>query len=150
MVEMSGFHTGMRTEEYNQMVVVPAMVVGQGKRKECAQAINEYVRESGIPLKHDLILVGDVETTHELDDGDFRIDTMLLIHYEDIGAFAHARFGLSMPFRWLEDVLGNDMERGAQTYADGFLRHYPPMWEYGETKWADYPCYTGNWAGGAQ
>ena len=66
MLEHSGFHANMRTDEYNQMVVIPACVVPQGKRKETAQAINGYVRESGIPLKHDLILVGDVETTHEL------------------------------------------------------------------------------------
>ena len=151
MVEHSGFHANMRTDEYNQMIVVPAMVVPQGMRKETAQAINGYVRESGIPLKHDLILVGDVQTTHELDDGDFRIDTMLLIHNEDIGVFAHSRFGLELPFRWLEDVLGNDMSRNVQTYTSAFLCMYPPMWEFApDVQWHEYPCYTGNWAGGAQ
>ena len=143
------YSANFRNENYSQVVVVPACIVPYGEKQTTAMQINEYVRRT-IPMKHDLVLIGDVQTTHENGDGTMRIDTMLLIHNEDIGAFAHRRFALDMPFRWLEDVLGNDMERGAQTYTNTFLRHYPPTWEYSATKWQDYECYWGDWAGDAQ
>ena len=144
------YSANFRNENFSQVVVVPACIVPYGLKHTTAKEVNEYVRKAIPAMKHDLVLIGDVQTTHENGDGTMRIDMMLLIHNEDIGAFAHARFGLDMPFRWLEDVLGNDMERGAQTYSRTFLRHYPPTWEYGATKWQDYPCYIGDWAGDAQ
>ena len=133
--------TDLRTENYSQMVVIPACVVA----KEDEADINSYVRSAIPAMNHDLIMVGAVKTTDEMPNGEMRIDGMMLIHDEDIPFFAHKRFLLDLPLRWLEDVLGNQMERGTQTYADAFLRDYPPTWTYGDTQWHEYECYEGTW-----
>lgn len=140
---MSSWHAEMRTNAYSQIVVIPACTVG--KHDETEQDINAYVREN-IRMKHDLILIGDVGTAHRNPDGTMRIDTMLLIHDDDIGAFAPSRFELCMPFRWFEDVLGNAMEQGTQTYPNSFLCAYPPTWDFSGTKWHEYECYEGTWS----
>ena len=133
-----------RDENYSQIVVMPACVLEESDEAN----INKYVRSAIPDMKHDLRIVGNVETTEECADG-LRIDGIMLIHSEDIPFFAHKRFGLNVPFRWLEDVLGNAMERGTQTYNDAFLCAYPPTWAYGETQWQNYECYEGTWAVGA-
>ena len=134
------YHTDMRSENFTQIVVIPATHCSE----QDIDSINAYVREH-VPLAHDLKLIGNVETMHYAKDGESRIDTMLLIHNDDILKFAHKRFGFDIPMRWLEDVLGNDMERGMQTYASAFLADYAPTWKFSETEWHEYPCYEGGW-----
>tara|TARA_R110002126_G_scaffold199411_6_gene347115 strand:- start:560 stop:1015 length:456 start_codon:yes stop_codon:yes gene_type:complete len=133
-----------RDENYSQIVIIPAHQLEESNEAN----INDYVRSAIPAMKHDLRIVGTVETTEECDDG-LRMDGIMLIHDEDIGAFAPARFGLDIQFRWLEDILGNAMERGTQTYNNAFLCAYPPTWTYGTTQWHDYDCYAGTWAVGA-
>ena len=133
-------YAGHRDENYSQIVIIPACLLEESDEA----SINNYVRSAIPAMKHDLRIVGTVETTEECADG-LRMDGIMLIHSEDIGAFAPARFGLNVPFRWLEDVLGNAMERGTQTYNDTFLCAYPPTWTYSDTEWHEYACYTGTW-----
>ena len=134
-------YAGRRDENYSQIVIIPACLLEQSDEAN----INDYVRKAIPDMKHDLRIVGTVETTEECADG-LRMDGIMLIHSEDIPVFAPARFyRLNVPFRWLEDVLGNAMERGRQIYNDAFLCAYPPTWTYGETQWHDYDCYAGTW-----
>lgn len=130
-----------RDENYSQIVIIPACLLEESDEA----SINNYVRSVIPDMKHDLRIVGTVETTEECEDGSLRIDGIMLIHGEDIGAFAPARFGLNVPFRWLEDVLGNAMERDTQIYTNAFLCAYPPTWTYGDTQWHEYDCYAGTW-----
>ena len=134
------YNTDMRSENFTQIVVIPATHCTE----QDIDLINAYVREYA-PIKHDLKFIGNVETIHTTKNGDKRIDAMLLIHDEDIPVFAHKRFGCDIRISWLEDVLGNDMERGMQTYASAFLADYAPTWKYSETEWNQYPCYEGGW-----
>jgi len=131
--------TGERTHEYTQVVVAPFMTAQEGDEKQ----INRLMRSLG--CKHDIILLGSVQTNHPLPDGTWRNDTLFLIHTADIGAFATQRFGAGIRLSWLEDILGNDMERGLQTYRNMVLCAYPPTWIYGDTEWDEYPCYKGVW-----
>lgn len=133
-------YAGRRDENYSQIVIIPACLLEESDEA----TINEYVRSAIPAMKHDLRIVGTVETTEECADG-LRMDGIMLIHNEDIPFFAPARFGLNVPFRWLEDVLGNAMERGTQTYKNSFLCAYPPTWTYGDTQWHEYDCYAGTW-----
>lgn len=135
------YDTDMRTDAYEQVVVIPACIVERTDEK----GINDYLHAHIKGMTNSIKLIGCVETVHDGADGK-RIDAMFLIHFDDIPKFAVQRFGLDMPLRWLEDLLGNDMERGAQTYADSFLQDYPPAWTYSaETQWHEYPCYEGTW-----
>tara|TARA_R110001606_G_scaffold264035_1_gene412735 strand:+ start:418 stop:873 length:456 start_codon:yes stop_codon:yes gene_type:complete len=133
-----------RDENYSQIVIIPAHQLEESNEAN----INDYVRSAIPAMKHDMRLIGSIETTEHFDD-DLRMDGIMLIHDEDIPCFAPARFGLNVPFRWLEDVLGNSMERGTQIYKNSFLCAYPPTWAYADTQWHEYDCYAGTWAVGA-
>lgn len=135
------YDTDMRSENYSQIVVIPATHCSE----DDAKSVNEYIRGHVPHMAHDLKQIGNVQTVHEARNGERRIDAMFLIHDDDITKFAHKRFGFDIPMRWLEDVLGNDMERGTQTYASMFLADYAPTWTYGERQWHEYACYEGGW-----
>lgn len=113
-----------RPEEFKQVCVWPATIVGEEHKDEFIQWLKDTFGVRGFYLE-------DIETLPDKNDitgeSGERNDVIFAIHNDDISKFTLPR--LRAGIRWIEDVFGN-MDLNDNVYYPEYLREYC-TWDFG-------------------
>ena len=111
-------------EDYNQLCVWPATIVGEEDKKEFIDFMKDTF-DVRVKYYTEVLTNPDIdEDGNEVEDTGGRNDLLFHVHNDDIGKFAVNR--LSYGIRWWEDVIKyND---NSHLYSKEFLNDNPPKW----------------------
>ena len=112
--------SNLRTEDYDQLLIWPATTFDMKKDQKFLQ---KAMRDR-FGIKHELVIVGTVETLPGEGGRGGRSDLFWLVHKDDVARFSNIK-RLRMGIRWWEDIFYNN---GEGIYPAKFRMDYPRKW----------------------